>query len=67
MSFGPKLHELPAECYPGEEMIITLDFTPRFTEFERTVELYVEEPTGIRTITLTVKSDPESPNHEVAS
>lgn len=56
MSFGPKLLELPAECSPGEEIVITLEFTPKFEEFEREIEIYVEEPTGIRAIKLTVKS-----------
>lgn len=57
MSFGPKLHELPAAYSPGEEVVVTLEFTPQFKEFERYVNIYVEEPGGVRQITATVKSD----------
>lgn len=58
MSFGPKLDPLPAVCSPGEEVVVSLEFVPEDEEFEREVEVYVEEPTGIRTIKVTVKSAP---------
>lgn len=58
MSFGPKLHELPALCSPGEEVTFTLEFVPDDEEFEREFDIYVEEPTGIRTMKVTVKSAP---------
>ena len=61
MSFGPKLQELPAEYSPGEEVIVTLEFTPQIEQFEQEIEIYVEEPEGIRQIKATVKSIPQRP------
>jgi hypothetical protein len=61
MSFGPKLDTLPAAIAPGEEVIATLEFVPRFPDFQREVEVYVEDPEGLRTITFTVKSAPREP------
>jgi hypothetical protein len=55
MSFGSKLDTLPAAIAPGEEAIATLEFVPESLDFEREVEVYVEEPEGIRTLKLRVK------------
>jgi hypothetical protein len=52
---------LPAAIAPGEEVIATLEFVPRFPDFQREVEVYVEDPEGLRTITLSVKSAPREP------
>jgi hypothetical protein len=49
---------LPAAIAPNEEVIATLEFVPQDLEFEREVDVYVEDPAGVRTITLTVKSVP---------
>lgn len=58
MSFGAKLPQLPAEYSPNEEIIVTLEFTSQFAEFNREIEIYVEEVGGTRPIKLTVKSAP---------
>jgi hypothetical protein len=47
---------LPAAVAPNEEVIATLEFTPQSAEFQNHVAVYVEDPAGVRTLTLTVNS-----------
>jgi hypothetical protein len=56
VSFGSKLSPLPLHCSPGAEVIVTVEFIPDDEEFEREIEIYVEEPTGIRAMKFMVKS-----------
>lgn len=58
MSFGPKLDPLPAVYCPGEQIVVALEFDAPSVGFERQVEIFVEEPNGLRPIRITVKDAP---------
>ncbi len=64
MSFGPKLEPLPATFSPNQEVVVSLEFAPPGEDFQRHLELYVEEPAGSRAIALTVKSAPREAHHD---
>ena len=51
MSFGPKL-EAMAVGEPGSEVLVTMSLDVRSAEFEYEAEVFVEEPTGLRTVTI---------------
>ncbi len=56
MSFGPKLDPLPASVPPGDEVIATLSFTPAGPSFAQEAEIYLEEPSGLRVVTVVARS-----------
>jgi hypothetical protein len=61
VSFGPKLDPLPTVYLPGEQIIVALEFVAEGEEFERELEVFVEEPKGVRPIRIAVKNAPREP------
>lgn len=56
MSFGPKLGPLPATVPPGAEVIATLSFKATGPKFAQEAEIYLEEPSGVRIVTVVARS-----------
>jgi hypothetical protein len=52
---------LPFLVSPGEEILVTLQFTPGGEEFDQHATLYVEEETGFRPLEITVKGAIQEP------
>jgi hypothetical protein len=55
---------LPFLVSPGEEILVSLQFTPDGEEFEQHATIYVEEETGFRPLEITVKGVAQEPHHE---